>query len=223
MAHTHTARHRHHGHALHHRISLLPFVRDYALILLGSLLYGISTVLFVFPHELLLGGTSGIAVILTRLLPFTPGEISVVLNSTLILVAFLVLGKDMAIKTLIGSLFTTISIGVCEKLMPVTEPPVSDIYLSALVGAAIIALASGIMFYVNSSSGGTDIVALIVKKFFPIHIGRALLLTDVLIVIVGGLLSGLTMLASSFIGLLVKTLGIDAVIAAIKRATHPAK
>lgn len=198
----------------------LSFLSDYALILLGSILYGISTVLFVFPHALLLGGTSGIAVILARLLPFTPGEISVVLNSTLIVVAFIVLGKDMAIKTFFGSLFTTISIGVCEKLIPISAPPVANIYLSALAGAAIIALASSIMFYVHSSSGGTDIIALIVQKFFPIHIGRALLITDVLIVIFGGLLSGLTLLASSFLGLLVKTLGIDAVIGVIKRTLH---
>lgn len=220
MAHTHIAR-RHRVHA-HHPLSpkILSFLSDYALILLGSLLYGISTVLFVFPHGLLLGGTSGIAVMLHNILPFTPGEISVVLNSTLIVVAFIVLGKDMAIKTLFGSLFTTISIGACEKLMPVTEPPVANIYLSALAGAAIIALASGIMFYVHSSSGGTDIIALIVQKFFPIHIGRALLITDVLIVIGGGLLSGLTMLTSSFIGLLVKALGIDAVIGVIKRTLH---
>ena len=194
--------------------------KEYALILLGAILYGLSTILFVFPHKLLLGGTSGIAVILADLLPLTAGEVSVTLNITLIVVAFFVLGKGMAIKTFFGSLFTTIAIGLFEKILPVKEPPIANIYLSALAGAAVIAVASGIMFYVDSSSGGTDIVALIVKKFFPIHIGRALLLTDILIVLVGGIMAGLTMLVSSFVGLLVKTLGIDAVIALIKRVTQ---
>ena len=78
-------------------------------------------------------------------------------------------------------------------------------------------MASGILFDVDSSSGGTDIVALIVQKYRHIQIGRALLLTDVLIVVVGGALSGWTVLLSSFQGLLVKTLGIDVVIAAIRR------
>ena len=194
--------------------------KEYALILLGAILYGLSTILFVFPHKLLLGGTSGIAVILADLLPLTAGEVSVTLNVTLIVVAFFVLGKGMAIKTFFGSLFTTIAIGLFEKILPVEEPPIANIYLSALAGAAVIAVASGIMFYVDSSSGGTDIVALIVKKFFPIHIGRALLLTDILIVLVGGIMAGLTMLVSSFVGLLVKTLGIDAVIALIKRTPY---
>ena len=72
------------------------------------------------------------------------------------------------------------------------------------------------MFYVDSSSGGTDIIALIIKKFSDIKIGKALLLTDILIVVVGGIVSGWMIALSSFAGLLVKTLGIDFVIKQIK-------
>ena len=89
--------------------------------------------------------------------------------------------------------------------------------LSALTGAAVIAVASGVMFYVDSSSGGTDIVALIVRKYSSINIGKALLLTDFLIVVVGGIVSGWKIGISSMLGLLVKTLGIDFVIGLIKR------
>ena len=101
---------------------------NYLFIAIGSILYAVATVAFIFPHSLLLGGTSGI------------------------------------------------------------------------------------MFYVNSSSGGTDIIALIVKKYSKINIGKALLITDFMIVVVGGLLSGHIILASSFIGLIIKTFGIDLVI-----------
>ena len=73
------------------------------------------------------------------------------------------------------------------------------------------------MFYVDSSSGGTDVIALIIKKYSSIQIGKALLVTDVFIVIVGGLLSGITVFLSSLIGMLIKTLGIDFVIAIIKK------
>lgn len=74
------------------------------------------------------------------------------------------------------------------------------------------------MFYVDSSSGGTDIIALIIRKYSAIEIGKVLLITDVLIVVVGGVLSGLTIAIASFIGLLIKTLGIDLVIHLIRRA-----
>lgn len=193
---------------------------NYLFIVLGSIIYAVATVVFIFPHSLLLGGTSGISVILNEYIPFSPGTILVIINFSLLIAAFVVLGRDMAIKTLVGSTLTTAFVGVFEKVFDNGTILVSNIYISALIGAAIIALASGIMFYVDSSSGGTDIIALIVRKFSKIQIGKALLITDFLIVIVGGLLSGYTLLFSSFLGLLVKTFGIDFVIGIIKKNTN---
>lgn len=191
------------------------FIVEYLLILLGSIFYAISTVLFIFPHSLLLGGTSGISVILNFFLPFSPANILMIINFSLIIVAFLVLGKSMGLKTLVGSSLTTVFVGVFEKILNFKEPVIQNEYISAVIGAVIIAIASGIMFYVGSSSGGTDVIALIIQKFSSIKIGKALLITDVLIVIVGGLLSNFVILISSFIGLLVKTLGVDFVISQI--------
>ena len=192
-------------------------LREYILIALGSILYAVSTVLFVFPSGLLLGGTSGISVILTRALPLSPGVISMILNFTLIILAFAVLGKGMASKTMIGSVLTAAFIGLLDELIPLDQALIENPYISSIVGAMIIAAASGILFFVDSSSGGTDIIALIVRKFSGIQIGRALLITDVLIVLVGGFMAGTTILISSFLGLLIKTLGIDVVIWIIKR------
>lgn len=197
--------------------SLKGFCKEYSLIFVGSVLYALSTLLFIFPHSLLLGGTSGISVILTRVIPFSPGIILTIINLTLVVLAFLILGKDMAIKTLVGSILTTVFIGILEKPLSLGFPLISNIYLSTVVGAVLIAIASGIMFYVDSSSGGTDIIALIVKKFSGIKIGKALLLTDVLIVLVGGALSGWTLFFASVLGLLIKTLGIDLVISLITK------
>ena len=189
----------------------------YLFITIGSILYAIATVLFIFPHSLLLGGTSGISVILNAYISFSPGTILVIINFSLLIAAFVVLGKDMAIKTFVGSTLTTIFIGAFEKIFDSSTILVPNIYISAIIGASVIAIASGIMFYVKSSSGGTDIIALIVKKYSNINIGRALLITDFLIVLIGGLLSGYIILISSFIGLLIKTFGIDFVIGLINK------
>lgn len=194
----------------------IEFTKDYLLILVGSVLYSLGTILFIFPHSLLLGGTSGISVILETFLPFSPGTILIVLNFSLIILAFIVLGKSMATKTLVGSVCTTLFIGVFEKLFSFEQAIISNPYISALIGATVIAVASGIMFYVDSSSGGTDVIALIIKRFFNINIGKALLITDILIVIVGGILSGITIFISSFLGLFVKTFGIDFIISYIE-------
>lgn len=203
-------------------MNIKGIIRDVLLILVGSILYALSTVLFLYPCSLLLGGTTGISVVLENFLPFSPGTILMVINFFLIVLAFLILGKQMAAKTLLGSVLATLFIGIFEKVFSLYEPLIKNEYVSAIVGAVIIAVASGVMFYVDSSSGGTDIIALIVKKFSNIRIGRSLLITDVLIVIVGGALSGITILISSFIGLLIKTLGIDFVISVIKKFKHTA-
>lgn len=187
-------------------------ILNYFFIAIGSILYALATVEFIFPHSLLLGGTSGISVILNEYISFSPGTILVIINFSLLIAAFVVLGKDMAIKTFVGSTLTTIFVGAFEKFLYNDVPIISNIYISSIVGAAVIAIASGIMFYVKSSSGGTDIIALIVKKYSNINIGKALLITDFLIVIAGGLLSGYIILASSFVGLIIKTFGIDFVI-----------
>ena len=91
-------------------------IKDYALIVLGSALYALSTVLFIFPSSLLLGGTSGISVILESFLPFSPGMILMVINFLLIVLAFVMLGKNMATKTLIGSVCTTLFVGIFENI-----------------------------------------------------------------------------------------------------------
>ena len=191
-------------------------ILNYLFIIFGGILYALATVMFIFPHSLLLGGTSGISVILNEYISFSPGTILLVINFSLLIAAFVVLGRSMATKTLIGSVLTTLFVSIFEKIYNVNYTIIPNIYISATVGAVIIAIASGIMFYVDSSSGGTDIIALIVRKYSKINIGKALLITDVLIVISGGAISGLTMLLSSFLGLLIKTLGIDYVIEIIK-------
>ena len=195
----------------------IDFIIEYFLIILSSAFYAVSTILFIFPHSLLLGGTSGISVILNFFLSFSPANILMVINFSLIIVAFLVLGKSMGLKTLVGSSLTTIFIGVFENILNLKEPIIQNQYISAVIGAFFIAIAGGIMFYVGSSSGGTDVIALIIQKFSSMKIGKALLITDILIVIVGGLLSNLVILISSFIGLLVKTLGVDLVISQINK------
>ena len=195
----------------------MRLLKDYTMIILGSVLYAFATVLFIFPHSLLLGGTSGISVILTAYLPFSPGMILTIINFSLLILAFFILGKEMAVKSLVGSVLTTAFVGIFEGILNFSSPLVTNIYLSSVLGALIIAIASGIMFYVKSSSGGTDIIALIVKKYSSINIGKALLITDFLIVIIGGLLSGITIFFSSFAGLLIKTLGIDCVIGLISK------
>ena len=117
-----------------------------------------------------------------------------------------------------GSTATAVCIALVERYLTPAEPLIPSLLLSATVGALILAVAGGVLFFVGSSSGGTDIVALIVQRFSRIrNIGRALFVTDVLIVLVGGILTNVPMLLCSLLGLFLKTLGIDALVALLAR------
>ena len=184
--------------------------RDAVFILLGSLLYGISTHFFIFPQGVLLGGTSGISVILSLVIPVSAGKISTVINLLLILVAFIVLGKGMAVKTFIGSALTTLFIGGFDLAVKLDAPLIDSVFLSSVIGAFLIAVASTMLFKVDSSSGGTDIIALIIGKFSKLNLGIALLISDFVIVLSGIFLYAPDVAAASFIGYFIKTLGIAA-------------
>lgn len=186
-------------------------------ILAASLAYAVGTVWFIFPHGLFLGGTSGISVILTAFLPFPPGMLLMVINMALLVLAFAILGRRIAFKTLLGSTATALMIAAVERYATPATALIEAPWLSGVVGALILAAAGGLLFFVDASSGGTDIVALVVRRFFTIHIGRALFLTDILIVLVGGALTSLPLLLCSALGLAIKAFGIDAFVALYAR------
>ncbi len=197
-------------------------VRDYLWIVFGSALYALAITLFLFPHDLVLGGTSGLSVILGRFLPLAEGDLLAILNMLLLVLAFLILGRQIAVRTLVGSTLTGLFASLFERIFTTETALIGAPALSAIAGAALIAVASAILFAVASSSGGTDVVALILRKFSSINIGRALLITDVLIVIAGGFLSGYIVLLYSAVGLVIKTLGIDGVTALYLRLSRKA-
>ena len=188
------------------------FMKTILSIAAGSILYAIGTCFFIFPHSITLGGTSGISVILNHFLELSSGKILSVINVCLLLLAFVLLGKSVAVKTVIGSLLTTAVIFLIDSTLTVNGPLIANIYLSGIVGAAIISLASALLFYVDSSSGGTDIIAMIVRKYSKINIGKALFITDILIVVMGALVFDLRLALASFVGFLIKTWGIDGII-----------
>ena len=189
---------------------------DYAMLVLGGIVYAIGTHFFIFSGDVVLGGTSGISVILNRFIPFSPNEIITVINLLLILLAFAVLGRSIGTRTLVGSLVTTAGIYLLE-LIPLASPLIPDTLLSGAVGALIIALASALLFSVNGSSGGTDILALIVRHFSGMNIARALFVTDILIVLLGGILLGWYGALCSALAFLIKVGGIELFTLWVKR------
>ena len=195
------------------RTKICLLLKTIAAIATGSLIYAVALHYFIFPHDILLGGTGGVSVLLNHYFPVLSAEsYLVIINVTLMLAAVVTLGKSMAGKTMLGSIFTTLFVGALDSICNGHTPLVENVFISAILGAMIVAAGSTILFTVDSSSGGTDIIALIIKKYSRISIGKALLMADILIVAMGILSFHWTVAVASVVGLFIKTFGIDLLI-----------
>ena len=199
-------------------------IRDYAVIALGSILYAASLCFYVYPRSFTFGGTSGLSVLLAAVLPLPASVMTVILNTVLMVLALLLLGRQFAVRTLVGSVLTTYSIAWIE-LLPFADRMQTPWIWSDLVLAVLwIALGTALLFSVNASSGGTDIVAVIITNKKPsLPVGRALFISDILIVAGAFVLFGMETGICSVIGLILKALLVDAFMAIGKRLKRKRK
>lgn len=199
-------------------------IRDYAIITLGSILYAAALCFYVYPRSFTFGGTSGLSVLLAAVLPLPASVMTVILNTVLMVLALLLLGRQFAIRTLVGSVLTTYSIAWID-LLPFADRMQTPWIWSDLVLAVFwIALGTALLFSVNASSGGTDIVAVIITSKKPsLPVGRALFVSDILIVAGAFVLFGIETGICSVVGLILKALFVDAFMAIGKRLKHKMK
>lgn len=186
-------------------------------IILGSLLYAIGLHFFIFPYEISMGGVGGISVILSQYFSVSASILLAYINYGLLLLTFLILGKTFALRTIIGSLTTTVFINLLAICLPLQATMIPNIWCSGIIGTILVALGSAILFSCDSSSGGTDIIALIIQKFHRIKIGTALLISDILIVILlFFIFDNITIAFVSIVCFLFKIYGINFFIACIR-------
>ncbi|MBO7740721.1 MAG: YitT family protein [Clostridia bacterium] len=206
-------------------------LRDYVMLSLGTLLTTVGLYVFAMPHQFVMGGVIGISIVLEPLLPsfITAGVLVTILNMILLLVGFAFLGKDFGFKTVYTSIFLSCVgmliewLGRRYDLFPLTD----NLLLELVLAVILPAVGTAIVFYYNGSGGGTDIVALIMKKYMRIEGGKALLCVDFLIMLVSFTYSveiGLL----SMLGLFMKSLIVDKVTKSMLRSkyciivtTHP--
>lgn len=160
-------------------------LQDYVLIIFGLLLYSVGFTAFILPHEIVIGGLSGVG---TLVYFGTHGFVPVAVtqyacNLLLLGFAFKIVGKTFVTRTIFGATVISVFIGIFESFfMGLGHPIIEDITMSAVLGAILCGMGVGTVFIHNGSSGGTDIVAAMVSKLSNVSIGRTMIVTDMLIV-----------------------------------------
>jgi len=159
---------------------ILKNARAYTIIVFGLFLYAISWTAFLLPHKITGGGVSGIGALVYYSTGIPMGYTYFLINVGLIFLAIKMLGANFGIKTIIGVTAGAFLLGLMQSL--ITQPVVNDRFLSALIGGGLAGVGLGVIFTQGGSTGGTDIIAMIINKYRNISPGRVILACDVFII-----------------------------------------
>ncbi len=165
-------------------------VREYIFASVGVILTAIGVVAFLIPNNVAAGGASGLAMVLNNYLKLPVGVWMYIINGFLFLLAFLTVGFDFSIKTIYCTFLTTFFVDFFDRILPIPKYQAGDMFVAVFFGSVITAVGMAITFTQNASTGGTDIIARILNKFFAFPIGTTLLIVDVIIGIAAGLTFG---------------------------------
>lgn len=165
---------------------VLSELKAYVLITLGLLMYALGWVIFVFPNNLVGGGVSGISALLLYAFNI-PASISYgAINVVLLLIAVKILGKGFGVKTVYAVMITTLFFWILPEAIP--ESFINEIAISngkllcAIFGGVSAGIGIGLCFSQGGSTGGTDIIALIIGKYRNVSPGKVILLCDIFII-----------------------------------------
>ena len=155
-----------------------------AVITLSITIMAIGVYFFKFPNNFVFGGVTGTAALVAKLTPISASAFSSAANLILLVVGLVFLGKSFAITTGYASVLLSFELMLLEKFVPIDGPLSDQPMLDLVFAIALPAIASALLFNVGASSGGTDVIALIVEKYtHPHNIAAALFLTDLFMVV----------------------------------------
>lgn len=190
----------------------IKIVKEYALLTLASVLLIISTWLFKYPNNFTFGGITGLSIVLSRIFEVPASTLNLVMNAVLLVIGVVVLGKGFAGKTLYVTILSTVGLSALDKIYPITTPLTDEPVIELLFAVAIPAVASAILFNMDASSGGTDIVAMLLKKHTTLEIGTAIFAVDIIITLSAFVAFDFATGLYSVTGLMAKTLIMDGAI-----------
>ena len=191
-------------------------LKKFLLVNLGVFLLTTGVYFFKLPNNFSTGGVSGISILLGNFVPISTASLMAVINVALLVVGYIFIGREFGFWTTDCSLMYSLETWILEKAYPMTAPFTDQPLLELVFAMMLPGLGSALLFYCNASSGGTDIVAMILKKYTSISdIGKALFASDSIIALAACFLFGVETGMFSILGLFLKAFVVDSVIESI--------
>ncbi|MCR5207686.1 MAG: YitT family protein [Eubacterium sp.] len=159
------------------------YLKTTAFIIIGNALLAFVVAAFIIPHDIIMGGTTGIAIVLNRILPVDTATLVLIQNVILLILGLVVLGKKFFFTTVASSILYPVMLGVMQRI-PGIDNITDDTLLASLFAGVLMGIALGLVMRVGSSTGGMDVVNLVLHKWLHIPVAVLVWATD--IIVVGG-------------------------------------
>lgn len=184
-------------------------IQYFFLLTFSTFLIAFGTYFFKFTNNFTFGGITGLAVLVAKTGFISASDFNLVMSMLLLLVGLFILGKKFAVKTSYCSILLSFTLSAMERIWPMSDPLTSQPMLELCFAIALPALGSAILFNIGASSGGTDIIAMILKKYSSFDIGRALIISDAVITAAGFFIFDIETGLYSVLGLAIRSFMID--------------
>lgn len=195
-------------------------LKNFSLLTISTLIMAVGIYFFKFANNFTFGGITGIAVLVAKFLPISASDFSFVVNILLLIIGWIVLGKSFAEKTAYSTILLSVRLSLLERIYPMSHPLTNEPLLELIFAILLPALGSAILFNIGASSGGTDVIAMILKKYTSVDIGKGLMISDLIFTLAGFLVFNVKTGLYSLFGLIMRSALIDNFIESFNRSKY---
>ena len=194
------------------------FWKEFFWMNVATVMISVGVYCFKFPNNFSMGGVSGLSILLGKVLPvLSASSYNTIINVLFLILGFIMLDKSFGFRTVYCSLLSAGLIQVFSWVWPLTAPLTDQLMLELFFAVILPALGAAILFNIDASSGGTDIAAMILKKYTGLDVGTALLVSDVAIAAAALFVFDATAGLCSLLGLALKSVLVDSAIESLNR------
>lgn len=156
-------------------------IKDFSIITFGAFLAGAAIYFFMLPSHVAVGSASALGMVLSNFIPLPVSAITLIINVFLLIMGFILIGPEFGAKTVYTSVMVPVSMGIFEVAFPDFQSLTQDPLIDVLCYILVVGMAMAILFSRNASSGGLDIVAKIMNKYFRMDLGRACSISGIVV------------------------------------------
>ena len=194
------------------------FWKEFLWMNIATVMISVGVYCFKFPNNFSMGGVSGLSILLGKVFPvLSASSYNTIINVLFLILGFIMLDKSFGFRTVYCSLLSAGLIQVFSWVWPLTAPLTDQLMLELFFAVILPALGAAILFNIDASSGGTDIAAMILKKYTGLDVGTALLISDVAIAAAALFVFDATAGLCSLLGLALKSVLVDSAIESLNR------